>query len=279
MRQSPARSWRSRAIGIRARRVRTLSTAATRRSVPRRGPWPTSRPTACRRHSRSARHSRTGLVAKRRRHDRTASRHPPRPIQPRHPPGRQTRRPAMTIDPRIRRVRSATRLATGRPRHRGWAEVRRDARESMTPRRTTSQMSCRSPREVADSLVRSRTELPISLRPVSHRIAATATRAPRLTPCRRRRSWHRPGVNPPTVSPHLADDLGKTTRALGSPRTPDGMTKSRIDPNVLARGVQLGPRSAGQRRRGNASRAARPIRRSRPGWGCPGYRCPRSWLR
>ena len=279
MRQSPARSWRSRAIGIRARRVQTISTAATRRSVPRRGPWPTSRPTACRRHSRSARHSRTGLVAKRRRHDPTASRHPPRPIQPGHLPGRQTRRPAMTIDPRIRRVRSATRLATGRPRHRGWAEVLRDARESMTPRRTTSQMSCRSPHEVADSLVRSRTELPISLRPVSHQIAATTSRALRLTPCRRPWSWYRPGVNPLTVSPHLADGLAKTTRALGSPRTPDGMTKPRIDPHALARGVQLGPRSAGQRRRGSASRAARPIRRSRPGWACPGYRCPRSWLR
>ena len=185
----------------------------------------------------------------------------------------------MTIDPRVRLVRNATRLATGRPRHRGWAEVHRAARESTTPRPTTSQMWCRSPHEVADSLVRSRTELPISLRPVSHQIAATAPRAPRLTPCRRPRSWHRLGVNPPTVSPHLADDLAKTTRALGSPRTPDEMTKSRIDPHVLARGVQLGRRSAGQRRRGSVSHDARPIRRSRPGWGCPGYRCPRSWLR
>ena len=278
MGRSPARSWRSRAIGIHARRVQTFSTAATRRSVPRRGPWLTSRPTACRRHSRSVRHSRTGLGAKRRRHDPTASRHPPRPIQPGHPTGPQTRRPATTIDPRRRRVRSATRLATGRPRHRGWAEVLRDARESTRPRRTTSQMSCRSPHEVADSLVRTRTESPISLRPVSQQIAATAPRAPRLTPCRQPRSWHRRGVNPPRLSPHLADGLAKTTRDPGSPRTPDGM-RPRIDPHALARGVQLGPRAAGQRRRGSVSHAARPIRRSRPGWGCPASRCPRSWLR
>ena len=70
----------------------------------------------------------------------------------------------------------------------------------------------------------------------------------------------------------------KTTRDPGSPRTPDGM-RPRIDPHALARGVQLGPRAAGQRRRGSVSHAARPIRRSRPGWGCPASRCPRSWLR
>ena len=275
MRRSPAHSWRSRAIVTRARRAPTIFTAATQRSVLRRARSPTSRPTASRRHSPFARLFRTGPVAKPLKRDPTASPQPPRPTRPERPTEPRTAPAPTTINPEMRRDRSATRLATGRPRHRGWAEVLRDARESMTPRRTTSQMSCRSPHEVADSLVRSRTELPISLRPVSHQIAASTSRALRLTPCRRPWSWYRPGVNPLTVSPHLADGLAKTTRALGSPRTPDGMTKPRIDPHALARGVQLGPRSAGQRRRGSASRAARPIRRSRPGWACPGYRCPR----
>ena len=278
MRRSPAHSWRSRAIVTRARRAPTIFTAATQRSVLRRARSPTSRPTASRRHSPFARLFRTGPVAKPLKRDPTASPQPPRPTRPERPTEPRTAPAPTTINPEMRRDRSATRLATGRPRHRGWAEVLRAGQESMRPPRTTSPMSSPSLHGAAASPVRSRTGSPISLRPDSAQIAVIAIQTRRLTPCHQPRSWYRSGTNPPRTSRRDSAGSVKTKRTLVSLRSPDGMRMPRIDPRALARAARLVPRPAERRRHGSASRAARRIRPSRPEWACPGYRCHRSWL-